>query len=357
MNNELVLKICIGVVATATLGVGGYYLMKADGVRTLTQAFESSLEAGDYLAALGAAGNLRTEGKITPELEEQIAETARLLVAEDAYKKAKSALDEGRYADASALLRGSPAISNIAFKYFDEATRVYEEAEALVAGEVHKTNVTISNLENKAKSEVAKNVTLQKKSTVLEGTVKTQQQAIAAQDALVTATQKKLEQSQKDSDARQAALVIEQARAKDLMEAVAKESKQKFFTELRTYRDMAEKGRQQLVSALTEINAKRDVTALVYVNQSKDFFEDVKIKASDLRSSRTPDSYTGHVDDLLRSTEQFLEASKQFRNAVFSLEDTGSSLFTTAISNGTSALNSAVSYLSNVSNLIVSNPL
>lgn len=355
MNNELVLKVGIGVVATATLGVGGYYLVKADGVRTLTQAFESSLEAGDYLAALGAAGNLRTEGAITPELEEQIAKTARLLVAEDAYKKAKTALDEGRYADAGALLKDSPAIKDVAFKYFDEATQVYEEAEALAAGEAHKTSVTISTLEEKAKTANAKNTALQKKSTVLEGTVKTQQQAIATQNALVTATQKKLEESQKEAEAKQAELVIEQARAKDLMEAVAKESRQKFVNEVKVYRDMAVRGKTELDNAISEINNSRDVTALVYLSQAKVLFEEAKKKVDELRSKSTT-GYSSITDSLASSLTLYLDAGKDLKNAVIYMEDKGSSGFTNSMASSATKISNASTYLSTVSDFIGANP-
>lgn len=140
------------------------------------------------------------------------------------------------------------------------------------------------------------------------------------------------------------------------MEQVEKESKQKFFTELRVYRDMAQKGREQLDNALAEINAKRDVTALVYVKQATSFFEDTRTKVVDMRNNRTPSTYQSRIDDLLRSLEQFIEASKQFRNVVFLLEDQNSSEFTNGLGKGKTALVNASSYLSGVSDLIASNP-
>lgn len=354
MNRELALKVGIGAFAVVVIGVGGYIFLKTQGIKTLTQAFEKNLESGNYLAALGAAGTLRAEGEATPELEERIAEAARFLVAEDAYNKAKVALDEERYDDASAFLKGSPAITDETFKYFEEATRVYEEAEALAAGIAHKTNVTISTLAEKAKSEAAKNSALQKKSSVLEGTVKVQQQAIAAQDAVVTETKKKLEESKKESDARQAELVAEQARAKALMEAVAKESKQKFVNEIKVYRDMALRGKTELDNTIIEINGNRDVTALIYISQGKVLFEEAKKKADDLRN-RNKSSYVGVMGSLESALDAFLDSGKDLRNAVVYMEDKGSSNFTESFSQGKTKFTNAVAFLSTVSAFINSN--
>lgn len=352
---HLALKFLVSALAIVAIGTGGYYLVKAQGVRTLTQSLEEHLESGDYLAALGAAGNLRAEGKVTPELEEKISEAARLLVAEDSFKKAKAAVDEKRFADASALLKGSSAITDPSFKYLEEAKKIYEEAEALAAGVAHKTNVTIHALEEKAAAEKTKREVLEQNKTKLEGTLKEKEKKITAAEAEVKETAQRLVDSKKETEAKQAALVQEQARATALTLQVEKESKQKFVNELRVYRDMAEKGKQQLENAITEINGKRDVTALVYVSQGKILFEEAKNKASDLRASRTPTLYQSKVDDLVRSLEQFLEASKQLRNAVVYIEEQGSAEFTASFSKGKAALAKAVSDLSSVSDLIAAN--
>lgn len=353
---NLALKYALSVLAVVAVGSGGYYLVKAQGVRTLTQTLEEHLESGDYLAALGAAGNLRAEGKVTPELDEKISEAARMLVAEDAFKKAKAALEEKRFADAGALLKGSSAITDSSFKYFEEAKKMYEEAEAFAAGVAHRTNVAISTLEEKAATEKTKREALERNKTKLEGTLKEKEEKITAAEAEAKEAAQKLVESKKETEAKQTALVQEQAKANALTLQVEKESKQKFINELRVYRDMAEKGKQQLENALTEINAKRDVTALVYVSQGKILFEEAKNKAADLRSNRTPAAYQSRVDDLVKSLEQFLEASKQFRNAVVYIEEQASAEFTSGFNKGKAALANAVSYLSSVSDLIAANP-
>ena len=352
----MLLKLAIGIVVLAALAIGGYYSVKAQGVRTLSQALEDNLKSGDYLAALGAAGNLKEQGKNTPELEEKIAEAARLLVAEDAFQKAKIARDEKRFADASALLRGSEAVSNGAFKYYEEAKKLYAEAEALAAGAAHRSAVAISALEARALEEKKKREETETARKTLEGTLSEKEKTLSQSKAETAAAQQKAAESQKEADAKQVALVAEQARAKQLMEQVEKETKQKFVNELWVYRDMAQKGREQLDNAVIEINAKRDVTALIYVSQGKILFEEAKNKTNDLRSNRTPSAYQSRVDDLVSSLGQFLEASKQLRNAVAYMDDQSSAEFTGGLSKGKSALANAVSLLQAVSDLIAANP-
>ena len=299
MNRSSVLKLLLSAIAVIAIGIGGYYFVKAQGGKALARSLEEHLNSGDYLAALAAAGKLQEKGDSTPELEEKISEAARMLVAEEAFRKAKTASAEKRFADAGALLRGSDAVSNPAFKQYEEAKKLYAEAEALVASTAHETAVKIHTLEERAKTEQAKNTALEKKSAALEGKVKEKEKAIAQTQSEAAETVRKLEESRKETDAKQSALIAEQARARQLMEQVEKEVKQKFFTELRTYRDMAQKGKEQLDNAVVEINGKRDVTALIYVSQGKILFEEVKNKAVELRGSRTPNAYQTRVDDLV----------------------------------------------------------
>ncbi len=353
---NLALKYALSALLVIGIGVGGYYVLKAQSARTLTQNLDQQLEAGDYLAALGAAGNLKAAGKTTPELDEKIAEAARLLVADDAFKKAKAAVDEKRYADASALLKGSSAVTDPSFKYFEEAKKLYDEAEAISAGEVHKAAITVSSLQAQAAAEKTKRESSEQMRAKLEGTLRDKDRTITAAAAAAKAAADTLAESQKDAEAKQAALAAEQARSQALTAEVAKQSTQKFMSELRVYRDMADKGRQQLESALSEINGKRDVTALVYISQGKILFEEAKAKAADLRSTRTPAAYGASVDDLVSSLSQFLEAAKQFRNAVVYIEDQGSAEFTSSFGNAKTALANAVSHLSTVSDLIAENP-
>ena len=335
----MVLKIVLGAVVAAVLGVSGYAAFKEHGLRTLAKSFDEKVNAGDYLAALAAAGTLKEAGKANVELEQKVAAAARLLVAEDAFAKAKQAKEEKRFADAGALLRGSTALSDSSFKYYEEAKKLYAETEARAAGVAHQTAVTISSLENQAQAEKAKRAEAEKQSEQLSGALKVQQ-------AVVTEAGRKLDETRKAADAKQA----------ELLAQVEKESRQKFFTELRTYRDMAEKGRQQLANALAEINAKRDVTALIFVSQGKILFEEAKSKTADLRNNRTPSAYQSRVDDFQNSLTKLLDAAKQFRNAVVYIDDQGSAEFTNSFSKAKTALDSAVSYLSKVTDLIASNP-
>lgn len=343
------LKLAVAVVALGALATGGYFVVKENGVRALGETLSHNLDAGDYLAALATAGKMKEGGQTTPELEKTIAETARLLVAEDIYHQAIKAGNEERWVDARALLTGSEAVSNPSFKYYEEAKRLLKETEALAAGVAHKTAVTISTLEEKAKAEQGKRQALEQNKKKLEGTLSEKEKTLSQSKAETAEANRKAELSQKETEAKQSALIEEQARAKALMEQVERESKQKFLVEFRAYRDLAQRGKEQLDNAVIEINAKRDPAALIYVNQGKSFFEEAKIKATELKNSRTPAVYQGQVDALLSSLGEFLEASKQFRSAVFLIDEQGSAAFTESFSKGKASLSSGVSLLSGVS--------
>ena len=349
----MLLKFAVGIVAFVALATGGYFIVKENGIRTLGETLSRNLDSGDYLAALAIAGKMKVGRTATPELEATIAETARLLVAEDIYHQAVKAGNEERWVDARALLVGSEAVSNPSFKYYEEARQLLQEAEALAAGVAHKTAVTISALEEKAKTEQDKRQKLEQKQKSLEGTLSEKEKTLLQSKAETAEANRKANLSQKDAETKQAELVAEQARAKGLMEQVERESKQKFFTELKTYRDMAQKGKEQLDNAVIEINSKRDVTALIYMSQGKILFEEAKTKTSDLRSHRTPAAYQARVDDLMKSLEEFLKASKQLRNAVVYIEDQGSAEFSESFSKGKAALNSAASLLAGVSDFLL----
>ncbi len=344
----MILKVIAGALASIVLVVAGYAAVKEHGLRSLSTAFDAQLEAGDYLAALAAAGKLKESGATGLELDNKISAAARLLVSEDALVKAKKAAEEKRFADAGALLRGSDALTDPSFKYYEEAQKLYKQVEAFAAGAAHQTAVTISALENQAAAEKSKRADAEEQTEKLSGVVKAQGDTIAEAAANLSA-------SRKEAEAKQAALAAEQARTEQLKAEVEKESKQKFFTELKTYRDMAQKGREQLDNAVTEIGARRDVTALIYVSQGKILFEEAKTKAADLRSNRTPLVYQSRVDDMVNVLTQFLEATKQLRNAVVYIDEQGSAEFTGSLSKGKTSLATAVSLLDSVSSFISAN--
>ncbi len=344
----MILKIVAGVVASIALIVAGYAAVKEHGVRALSAAFDTQLQAGDYLAALAAAGKLKESGATGLELDNKISAAARLLVSEDALVRAKKAAEEKRFADAGALLRGSDALTDHSFKYYEEAQKLYKQMEAFAAGAAHQSAVTISALENQAAAEKNKRADAEKQTEKLSGVVKAQGDAIAEAAANLSA-------SKKEAEAKQTALAAEQAHSEALKAEVEKESRQKFFNEFKTYRDMTQKGREQLDNVVVEINAKRDPTALIYVKQGGSFFEDTKTKVSEMRSNRTPSAYQSSVDDLLRSLGQFSEAAKQFRTAIFLIDDQGSTEFTGSLNKGKTALATAVSLLSSVSDFIAAN--
>ncbi len=111
----MILKIVFGAIAAIVLAVAGYAAVKEHGLRSLSTAFETQIQAGDYLAALAEASKRKEGGATGPNLETKISSAARLLVAADTFAKAKKAADEKRFADADALLRGSDALTDPSF--------------------------------------------------------------------------------------------------------------------------------------------------------------------------------------------------------------------------------------------------
>ncbi|TSC57706.1 MAG: hypothetical protein Greene041679_270 [Parcubacteria group bacterium Greene0416_79] len=343
------LKLAVAIAALGALATSAYFVAKEERARTLADTVRERFGSGEYLAALAAAGELQQAGRTTPELEATIAETARFLVAEDTLKKARQAAEEGRYADARALLSGSEAVANPAFKYYEEAKKLYAQAEALAAGAAHKTAVTISSLEERAAAERARREQLERNKTALEGTLSEKEKTLAESRAEIQAAKEKLAASQKETEVKQAALLAEEARTKALMEQVEKESTQKFFTELKVYRDMAQKGKEQLDAAVLEITAKRDVTALLYLSQGKILLEEARVKTGELKASRTPAAHRGAVDTLLQAVSKVLEAGKHLRNAVVYIDDQGSAEFIAGLEKGKAALSAAIALFPEVS--------
>ncbi len=348
------LKLAVAIVAVLTLVGGGYFVVREEGIRSLSTALTERLEAGDYLAALAVAGKLKEKDAGNPELEETISATARLLVAEDTFKKAKQAGEEGRFADARALLFGSDAVENQTFTHYQEARELLAEAEAFAAGKAHQTAVTISTLEEKARVEQGKRQELEQNRKKLENTLSEKEKTLSQSKAETAEARQKVLESERDAAVRQQALIAEQARAKQLMEQVEKESKQKFVTELRVYRDMTEKGKAQLDNAVAEIDAKRDVTALIYLSQGKILFEEVRSKVTEFRNSRTPSAYQAKVDEFAKALDLFLEAGKQFRNTVVYIENQESAEFTGSMSKAKTALASGNGLLGTLSEFISS---
>ncbi|MCR4311183.1 MAG: hypothetical protein NUV54_01260, partial [Candidatus Taylorbacteria bacterium] len=338
------------------LALVGYVGLQKYNLKNLSQLFEERFNAGDYLAAVAAAGKLREDGGDIPGLDLKISSAARFLIAEDSFYKAKQAASENRFSDVGALLRSSEAVTDPSFKYYEEAQKLYKEAEAVAAGEAHKTAAAINSLENQAAMEKSKRTAAEKQSETLSGTLKDKEATLKNKEATLVETARKLEASKKEVEVRQAELITEQARVIALAEEVEKKNKQKFFNEFTTYRDLTVKGKEQVDNALIEIVAKRDVTALVYLSQGKILFEEAKTKASDLRTNRTPAYYTAQVDDLQSAISQLLDANKLLRNAVVYIEDQESTEFINNLNSGKISLSNATNALGVVTQFINANP-
>ncbi len=348
MFNVSSFKILGGVVVVTLIGAGGYYISKSRSLVSLRQNIDKSIAEGDYLAALASYNVLKNAAPRDVGLQEKIAVASRFLVAEENFKNAKQAAERDDWETVRALLQVSDALTSPAFKYYEEAKQLYVTAEALAAGAVHKTAVTISSLEEKAASSELRRQALEKNKTTLEG-------VLSATEVRAADAQKKLSETETAAKETASQLVAEQSHTKALLEQVAKESQQKFFNELKVYRDMAAKGNTQLQNAMTEINGSRDVTALVYVSQGRILFDEAKGKVVDMRANRTPASYQARVEDLTNALGSFIDAAKQVRNAVVYIDEQSGSDFTGSIAKAKSSLSVASALLSAVSGFIAAN--
>lgn len=348
-NTAFVLKIAGFVVAAGVAAAGVYQVARMYSVQSLKESIGSTLQAGDYVAAIAAYDAL---SKASPEeaMAEKgnMATAQRLLAAEEDLNRAKRAAERAEWGDVRALLRESESVQNSAFARHQEAQELYNQAEAYAAGERHETAVALEELKGTATTEKSKRTQAEEKGSALQSALSQKEKELGTRDRELTEVKRR-------ADETKVQLAAEEARTKELAGQVEKEVKQKFFTELKTYRDLAQKGREQLDNAVAEIQAKRDVTALVYISQGKILFEEVKNKANDLRSNRAPSAYQSRVDDLLKAFVELLEVSKQLRNAVAYIDEQGSAEFIGGLNKGKTALANAVSYLSGVSDFIAGN--
>ena len=343
------LKITGFVVAAGVAAGGVYEIARVYSVKSLKETIGAKLEAGEYVAAIAAYNALeKAAPKEAVAERKNLATAQRLLAAEEDLNRALRAAERAEWADVRALLRESEAIRNAAFARHREAQELYNQAEAYAAGERHEAVVELEGLKGEATSEKAKRAQAEEKGSAL-------QNALLQKEKELGTRERELTEVKRRADDTKAQLEAEEARTRELAAQVEKEVKQKFFTELKTYRDLAQKGREQLDNAVVEIQAKRDVTALVYISQGKILFEEAKNKTNDLRSNRTPSAYQSKVDDLARAFTEFLEASKQLRNAVVYIEEQGSAEFASGLNKGKTALANAASYLAGVSEFIVGN--
>lgn len=348
-NMAFVLKISGFVVAAGVAAAGVYEVARIYSVQSLKESIGTTLQAGDYVAAIAAYDALEKASPAEAVAEKgNFATAQRLLAAEEDLNRAKRAAARAEWGDVRALLRESEAIQNSAFARHQEAQELYNQAEAYAAGERHETAVALEELKGTATTEKSKRAQAEEKGSALQSALSQKEKELGTRDRELTEVRLRADETKEK-------LTAEEARTKGLAEQVEKEVKQKFFNEFRTYRDLAQKGREQLDNAVTEIQAKRDVTALVYISQGKILFEEAKNKTNDLRSNRTPPAYQPRVDDVLKALGEFLEASKQLRNAVAYIDEQGSAEFTSGLSKGKTALANGVSYLSGVSDFIAGN--
>lgn len=340
------LKVAGFVIAAAVAAGGIYEAARLYSVKSLKDTIGSELKAGNSLAAIAAYDALeKTAPKEAAGERAHLATARRLLAAEEDWKRAQAAAGKNEWGDVRALLRESEAISNESFARHQEARKLYNLAEAYAAGARHEAAVTLEELKGAASDEKTRRSKAEEKGTALESALSEKSQELSVRE-------RELVEVKRRADETKEKLAVEEARTKGLAEQVEKEVRQKFFNEFKTYRDLAQKGIGQLNNALAEIQAKRDVTALVYISQGKILFEEAKNKTADLRSNRTPSAYQPRVDDLLRALTEFLESAKQLRNAVVYIEEQGSAEFANGLSKGKTTLANGVSLLAAVSEFI-----
>ncbi len=338
-STAFALKVAGFIVAAGVAAGGVYEVARVYSVKSLKDTIGAKLQSGEYIAAIAAYDSLRKASPDEAAGEKgNFATAQRMIAAEEDLNRALRAAERTEWAAVRALLSDSEAVRNASFARHTEALQLYEQAEAYAAGERHEAAVALEELKGTATSEKEKRAQAENKGSAL-------QNALSQKEKELSTRNREFAEVQRRADETKAELTAQ----------VEKEAKQKFFNEFKTYRDLTQKGKEQLDNTVVEIQAKRDVTALVYISQGKILFEEAKNKVGDLRNNRTPSNYASRVDDLQKALGDFLEAAKQLRNAIAYIDEQGSAEFAAGLQKGKTALGSGASTLQSVSDFISGN--
>lgn len=297
--------VAIGIIITFMVTLGGVYsLVRKHSLRELETNALEELDGGNYSAALVMYSTLRDKLSGDLTIGTKVEDIKRLFVAEDNFLKAQQAAENGEWFDVRALLRESDAVSNPTFKYYEEASELYQQAEDEIRVIEGEAATKIVRLQQKTVSEELKRRQVE---TQLQATIVEKQQA-----------EKILEFTKR--------LVVESQKQVEVITRIAERERfEKFLNELSLYVDMFDKGDGYLNFALVEIDRGRDITALTFITQGRVLFTEIKSMVEEMRSNRTLGQYNGQVNTMIEALSYMVDASKNLGTSILYIQEkTGS---------------------------------
>lgn len=264
---------------------------------------QASLEfsSGNYLASLASYNRLKEydphaslEG-----VQYKIEEASRFLVADANFASAKKAAEEGDWFAVKALLGGDPSVINTSFAHYEEAIDLFITASKKVGDLEVRIDKELKTLQGEALQEKGKRKEAEEK-------------ALKAEDKLEATI---AEKEKKESELRTHITEVEKEKEAALKKA-KEEQKAKFVNELLLYVGLLEKGNGFLDSALADIDALKDTSALSYVSKAKDQFTEVSTRGEKFLAERTRDEYKIYTQKLLQAAALLIDASRHVGSLV-----------------------------------------
>lgn len=280
---------------------GSGFLVQKGLFKYLEEAAYEELSAGNYLASVIAYNKLKEYApkSASPDLQNKIEEAEKLLVAESNFKKAQIAAEEGDWLKVKALLTGEATMINTSFNHYEEAINLFIEASEKVKSLEIKIEKELTALKEEALEEKG----LREKAEARASETKNTLQATIA------------EKEKSEIRLREQITTVAKERERAVQEA-RDERRAKFINELSLYVGMLEKGNGYLDSALADIDALKDTSALSYVSKAKDKFTEVNTRANIFLTERTPSEFKQHTQKLLQAATLLTDASRHIGSLV-----------------------------------------
>jgi len=354
LTKALLIKLTVGVILVSAIGGVSYKVVKNESIEKLRKALKENIDGGNYIAAVASFDELTQKGGVRENDEHEITRAKEFIAAEENFNRARKAALQDEWNDVRAILKDSVAVTDPKFKFYKEAQELYEEAEALVTGITHSTKVRLSELQDKAKIEKERREQEEKKRMEIEKNLKNAKENLESTKSKVDEKEKELSEKAKKLSEAESKLLEEKKRSENLVLEVEKENKEKFFNEIKIYRDMGDKVKIQIDLAIKDMEAKRDVSALLYLSQAKILADEARNKSVSFKS-RTPNVYLAYINDLITALDNFSDSIRNLRNAVVYIENQNSSEFISNLQNGKNLLQAGSALLDRVSNYISAN--
>ncbi|MBI1998902.1 MAG: hypothetical protein HYS73_01025 [Parcubacteria group bacterium] len=337
----------LGVFAASALALAGSYkFFQTSSINSLKEEANAALENGDYLASLQKYSDLKEKGKDAPDApraEAKIIESKNFLVAEEMFRRAEKAKEDGDWFAVKALLKDADATTNNSFKSYEQAAALYLEAANKV-----------SDLEKKIEAELAK---FRQEAVQEKARRESAEEVVTEAKEEVAEVKQKLETTIREKEVTAAELQAATSQKNAAIEAAARERFLKFLNEIDLYANILTSADGFLNGAEREILGGRGAYGYSLLENGRPLLTQTKTGAEDLLNNRTEEQHKGEVRVLLQSAALFTEASRSFRNAIVFIEkddQTAAENFTRFMNEGKAAKLEAIRLLNAAKEFVVS---